>query len=80
MYLDIHTLEIANGLKDALIHSGFTIESIPKHGPRKLPRLWELIRMLQRPYLMLPRKPLNLIVLCKNKITILSNCLMPCDF
>jgi len=36
MYLDIHTLEIADGLKDALIHSDFTIESILKHGPSKI--------------------------------------------
>jgi hypothetical protein len=36
MYLNIHTLEIADGLKDALIHSDFTIESILKHGPSKI--------------------------------------------
>ena len=33
MYLNIHALEIADGLKDALIHADFTIESILKHGP-----------------------------------------------
>ena len=36
MYLDIHTLEIADGLKDALVHSDFTIESILKHGPSEI--------------------------------------------
>jgi hypothetical protein len=36
MYLDIHTLEIANGLKDALIRADFTIESILKHGPSEI--------------------------------------------
>jgi hypothetical protein len=36
MYLDIHTLEIANGLKDALIHADFTIESILKDGPDEI--------------------------------------------
>ena len=36
MYLDIHTLKIANGLKDALIHSDFTIESILKRGPSEI--------------------------------------------
>ena len=36
MYLDIHTLEIADGLKDALVHSDFTIESILKHEPSKI--------------------------------------------
>jgi hypothetical protein len=36
MYLNIHTLEIANGLKDALIHADFTIESILKHGPGEI--------------------------------------------
>jgi hypothetical protein len=36
MYLDIHTLEIADGLKDALIHSDFTIESILKRGPSEI--------------------------------------------
>jgi hypothetical protein len=36
MYLDIHRLEIANSLKDALIHADFTIESILKHGPGEI--------------------------------------------
>jgi hypothetical protein len=36
MYLDIHTLEIANGLKDALIHSDFTIDSTRKLGPSEI--------------------------------------------
>jgi hypothetical protein len=36
MYLDIHTLEIADGLKDALIQSDFTIESILKRGPSEI--------------------------------------------
>ena len=36
MYLDIHTLEIADGLKDALIHSDFTIESILKREPSEI--------------------------------------------
>jgi hypothetical protein len=36
MYLDIHTLEIADGLKDTLVHSDFTFESILKHGPSKI--------------------------------------------
>ena len=36
MYPDIHTLEIANGLKDALIHTDFTIESILNSGPTKI--------------------------------------------
>jgi hypothetical protein len=36
MYLDIHTLEIADGLKDALIHPDFTIESILKRGPSEV--------------------------------------------
>jgi hypothetical protein len=36
MYLDIHTLEIADGLKDALVHSDFTIESILKRGPSEI--------------------------------------------
>jgi hypothetical protein len=36
MYLDIHTLEIADGLKDALIHLDFTIESILKRGPSEI--------------------------------------------
>ena len=36
MYLDIHTLEIVGGLKDALVHSDFTIESILKRGPSEI--------------------------------------------
>ena len=36
MYTDIHTLEIANGLKDALIHTDFTIESILSRGPTEI--------------------------------------------
>ena len=36
MYLNIHTLEIANGLKDALIHADFTIESILNSGSDKI--------------------------------------------
>ena len=36
MYLDIHTLEIADGLKDVLVYSDFTIESLLKHGPSKI--------------------------------------------
>ena len=36
MYLNIHTLEIANGLKDALIHADFTIESILNSGPGEI--------------------------------------------
>ena len=36
MYPDIHTLEIADGLKDALIRADFTIESILKHGPSEI--------------------------------------------
>ena len=36
MYLDIHTLEIADGLKDALIHLDFTIESILKREPSEI--------------------------------------------
>jgi hypothetical protein len=41
MYLDIHMLEIANGLKDALIHADFTIESILNRGLVKLLQQWE---------------------------------------
>ena len=36
MYLNIHSLEIANGLKDALIHADFTIESILNSGPGEI--------------------------------------------
>ena len=36
MYFGIHMLEIADGLKDALIHSGFTIESILNLGPGEI--------------------------------------------
>jgi hypothetical protein len=36
MYLDIHALEIANGLKDSLIHADFTIESILNSGPSEI--------------------------------------------
>jgi hypothetical protein len=42
MYQDIHTLEIADGLKDALIHSDFTIESILMHGPSKIASIMEI--------------------------------------
>lgn len=36
MYFGIHMLEIADGLKDALIHAGFTIESILNVGPGEI--------------------------------------------
>jgi hypothetical protein len=36
MYLDIHRLEIANGLKDALVHADFTVDSIIKSGPSQI--------------------------------------------
>ncbi|HJT47569.1 MAG TPA: hypothetical protein VJ729_05245 [Nitrososphaeraceae archaeon] len=36
MYLDIHRLEIANGLKDALVHADFTVDSIIKSGPSRI--------------------------------------------
>ena len=36
MYLNIHALEIADGLKDALIHADFTIESILEYGPGEI--------------------------------------------
>lgn len=36
MYFGIHMLEIADGLKDALIHAGFTIESILNLGPGEI--------------------------------------------
>jgi hypothetical protein len=36
MYLDIHKLEIANGLKDALVHADFTVDSIIKSGPSQI--------------------------------------------
>jgi 3-methyladenine DNA glycosylase Mpg len=36
MYLNIHALEIADGLKYALIHADFTIQSILKHGPGEI--------------------------------------------
>ena len=36
MYLNIHRLEIANGLKDALVHADFTIDSIIKSGPSQI--------------------------------------------
>jgi len=36
MYLNIHRLEIANGLKDALVHADFTVDSIIKSGPSQI--------------------------------------------
>ena len=80
MYLDIHTLEIANGLKDALINADFTIESILKRGPSEIASIMG-IRISQGSYLMLPKKLLNLMVLYNNNktIIILSNRLVPCD-
>jgi hypothetical protein len=36
MDLGIHLLEIATGLKDALVNEGFTIESILKVGPAEV--------------------------------------------
>ena len=36
MYLDIQRLEIANGLKNALTHLDFTIDSILEGGPGKI--------------------------------------------
>jgi hypothetical protein len=36
MYFGIHMLEIADGLKDAIIHAGFTIESIFSTGPEEI--------------------------------------------
>ena len=36
MYLNIRALEIADGLKDALIHADFTIESILEYGPNEI--------------------------------------------
>ena len=36
MYLNIHALEIADGLKDVLIHADFTIESILEYGPNEI--------------------------------------------
>ncbi|MBV9666753.1 MAG: hypothetical protein JO327_01345 [Nitrososphaeraceae archaeon] len=36
MYLSIHALEIADGLKDALLQADFTIQSILKHGPAEI--------------------------------------------
>ena len=36
MYLNIHALEIADGLKDALIHADFTVESILNSGPGEI--------------------------------------------
>ena len=36
MHFGIHMLEIADGLKDALIHAGFTIESILNLGPGEI--------------------------------------------
>jgi hypothetical protein len=36
MYLNIHALEIADGLKDALIRADFTIESIFEYGPGEI--------------------------------------------
>jgi hypothetical protein len=41
MYFGIHMLEIADGLKDAIIHAGFTIESMLSTGPEELPRQLE---------------------------------------
>ena len=37
MYFGIHMLEIADGLKDALIHAGFTIDPSLMWGQEKLP-------------------------------------------
>ena len=36
MYLNIRALEIADGLKDALIHADSTIESILEYGPGEI--------------------------------------------
>ncbi len=36
MYFGIHMLEIADGLKDAIIHAGFTIESMLSTGPEEI--------------------------------------------
>ena len=36
MDLGIHRLEIATGVKDALVNAGFTIESILKVGPAEV--------------------------------------------
>jgi hypothetical protein len=36
MHLDIQRLEIANGLKNALSHADFTIDSILEGGPSKI--------------------------------------------
>ena len=60
MYLDINTLEIANGLKDALIRSGFTIESIPKHGPSKIASIMGIDPYVAETIFNAAKKPLNL--------------------
>ena len=77
MYLDIHTLEIADGLKDALVHSDFTIESILKRGPSEIASIMGIDPYIAGIIFNAAKKLLNLMVLCKNKIIILSNCLVP---
>jgi hypothetical protein len=48
MYLNIRALDIADGLKDALIYANFTIESILEYGPGEIASIIGIDHMLQR--------------------------------
>ena len=48
MYLNIRALEIADGLKDALIYANFTIESILEYEPGEIVSIIGIDHMLQR--------------------------------
>lgn len=61
-------LEIADGLKDSIIHAGFTIESMLSTGPEEIASTIGIDLYVARSSLPQPKRLLTRTVLCKEVI------------
>jgi hypothetical protein len=73
MYLNIHMLEIANGLKDALIHADFTIESILNRGPGEIASTMGIDPCVAKIIFNVAKKAVKANGFMQKKVIILSN-------
>ena len=72
MYFGIHMLEIADGLKDALIHAGFTIESILNLGPGEIASTIGIDIYVAKIIFMAAEKAVNMDILSKQQNNLIN--------
>ena len=72
MYFGIHMLEIADGLKGALIHAGFTIESILNLGPGEIASTIGIDIYVAKIIFMAAEKAVNMDILSKQQNNLIN--------